>query len=84
MVQHRFVLMCQVYLPRIKYEVSEETVLRLRNYSQICVIRHYGQYTQFLIDKIGKFEKVKIRMVAIPLDKDNYNKVSKYANVLIF
>ena len=25
-----------------------------------------------------------IRMVAIPLDKINYNKVSKYANVFIF
>ena len=25
-----------------------------------------------------------MRMVAIPLDKINYNKVSKYANVLIF
>ena len=25
-----------------------------------------------------------MRMVAIPLDKINYNKVSKYANVFIF
>ena len=27
---------------------------------------------------------LKIRMVAIPSDKINYHKVSKYANVLIF
>ena len=42
-----------------KNEVSEETVLRIRNNSQICVIRHYGQYTQFQIDEIGKLKKVK-------------------------
>ena len=41
-------------------------------------------YTKFQIDEIRKLKEVKIPMVAIPLDKINYNKVSKYANVIIF
>ena len=55
-VQHLFVLMCQVCLPRIKYEVSGETVLRIRNNSQICVIHHYGQYELFQIGEIRKLK----------------------------
>ena len=34
--------------------------------------------------KLGSWNRWIIRMVAIPLDKINYNKVSKCANVLIF
>ena len=51
-----FVLLCQVCLPRIKSEVLEETVLRIWNNLQICVIHHYGHYTQFQIDDIKKLK----------------------------
>ena len=45
-------------VPSIKHAVPEETVLRIQNNSQICVIRHYGQYTQSHIDEIRKLRWV--------------------------
>ena len=75
-----FLYWYKVCLLQMKYEVSEETVLIMRNNTQICVIRYYGQCANFQIS----WNRRKIRMVAIPRDKINYNKVSRYANVLIF
>ena len=95
-----FVLVCQVCLPsRIKHEVSEETVLRIRNNSQICAIHHYGQNTQFKLDDLRKWIETSTKMYKKKLkeakilknvygsyicgDKINYHKVSRDANVLI-
>ena len=54
----------------MKHKDSEETVLRIRNNSQICVIHHYGEYTQFQIGDIRKLKYVgKKHMVPIPSEK---------------
>ena len=54
-----FVLVCEVCLPRINHEVSEETNLGIWNNSQLCVIHHYGQDIQIQIGDIRKLKYVK-------------------------
>ena len=51
-----FLLAFEVWLPWIKHEVSEETVLRIRKNSHISAIHRYGQYTKFQSDDIRKLE----------------------------
>ena len=77
-------LVCQVCLPRIQHEVSKDTVLRIWNISQICINAITDNTPRSKSMKSGNWNKWKIRMVAIPLDKINNNKVSKYTNALIF
>ena len=49
-----------LYVPQIEYQVSEGTVMLIQNNPQICVIPHYGQYTQVQKDDINKLKLVKL------------------------
>ena len=83
-------MVCEVCFPRLKHGVSEETVLKIRNNSQIIhkyvsfIITDNTPSSKSTILHVRNWNRWMINMVAIPRDKINYPKASKYVNNLIF
>ena len=71
-------------MPSWNQTVTEKNSAQITGKFMTCGIHHYGQYTHFQIDDIRKLKDAKIRMVAITRDNFHYQKMSNYANVLIF